>query len=147
MKTIHEDEGYETAGNNGNKLLKLNGGPETTNLTSAAVNPVPPPPQTSATVTSASASGPPPPPEATPTTAIAAPSNVVNAAAADTTTNQQQRTIKCASESGVGKILPGQPTSKKVLSKRKTTVKVADTRSVFFSFTHIIIIIFFLHQR
>ena len=64
---------------------------------------------------------------ATPTTYAAA------AAAPSATTNQpnQQRTIKCVSESGVGKILPGQPTSKKVLSKRKKAAQVAtETRLV-----------------
>ena len=115
MKTIHEDEGYETAGNNGqlNKLrTALHNGEININTTSANANQEIP-----TTITSGAAIA----NEATPN-----PTTPTAAAAAAATTNQpNQRTIKCVSESGVGKILPGQPTSKKVLSKRKPAVKVA----------------------
>ena len=61
----------------------------------------------------------------------ATPTTYAAAAAAPSATTNQQRTIKCVSESGVGKILPGQPTSKKVLSKRKKAAQVAtETRLV-----------------
>ena len=130
MKTIHEDEGYETAGNNGqNKLnLALNGPIDinnsvVTSFESTLKNPVSGAPALN-------------PEEATPT------ENAIIAGIADATPStsaegKKPRSVKCASESGVGKILPGQPSSKKVLSKKKTTltVKLAEARSVLFPYT------------
>ena len=128
MKTIHEDEGYETAGNNGqNKLRTALNGPidintsVVTSFEKSLENPANP------------VSG----------DALATPTvNAIADCTADATPStsaegKKPRSVKCASESDVRKILPGQPTSKKVLSKKKTTVtvKLAEARSVLCSYT------------
>jgi len=116
MKTIHEDEGYETAGNNNgqNKLRTALNGPidiNTSVVTSFekslenSVNPVSDGALATPTVNAIAECT----AEATPTTSAE---------------GKKPRSVKCASESDVRKILPGQPTSKKVLSKKKTTVTV-----------------------
>ena len=133
MKTIHEDEGYETAGNNGQNKLRtaLNGpvnGP--IDINTSVVNSLEKSLENSTNPVSGVAL-------ATPTV------NAIIAGTAEATPTtsaegKKPRSIKCTSESGVGKILPGQPTSKKVLSKKKTTVtvKLAEARSVLYSYTY-----------
>lgn len=133
MKTIHEDEGYETAGNNGqNKLRTTLNGPidintsvVTTSFENTLKNPVSGAPALNE--------------EATPTV------NAIIAGTAEATPStsaegKKPRSVKCSSESGVGKILPGQPSSKKVLSKKKTTltVKLAEARSVLSSYNRVV---------
>ena len=130
MKTIHEDEGYETAGNNGqNKLRTALNGP-IVDINTSVVNSLEKSLENSAN----------------PVSGVALATPTVNAIAADCTAEatpstsaegKKPRSVKCVSESDVRKILPGQPTSKKVLSKKKTTVtvKLAEARSVLCSYT------------
>ena len=134
MKTIHEDEGYETAGNNGQNKLRtaLNGpvnGP--IDINTSVVNSLEKSLENSTN----------------PVSGVALATPTVNAIAADCTAEatpstsaegKKPRSVKCVSESDVRKILPGQPTSKKVLSKKKTTVtvKLAEARSVLYSYTY-----------
>ena len=124
MKTIHEDEGYETAGNNGqNKLRTALNGP-IVDINTSVVNSLEKSLENSANPVSGVAL-------ATPTVNAIA-ECTAEATPSTSAEGKKPRSVKCVSESDVRKILPGQPTSKKVLSKKKTTVtvKLAEARSV-----------------
>ena len=131
MKTIHEDEGYETAGNNGqNKLRTALNGP-IVDINTSVVNSLEKSLENSANPVSGVALAP------TPTVNAIAADCTAEATPSTSAEGKKPRSVKCVSESDVRKILPGQPTSKKVLSKKKTTVtvKLAEARSVLCSYT------------
>ena len=131
MKTIHEDEGYETAGNNGqNKLRTALNGP-IVDINTSVVNSLEKSLENSANPVSGVALAP------TPTVNAIAADCTADATPSTSAEGKKPRSVKCVSESDVRKILPGQPTSKKVLSKKKTTVtvKLAEARSVLYSYT------------
>ena len=130
MKTIHEDEGYETAGNNGqNKLRTALNGP-IVDINTSVVNSLEKSLENSANPVSGVALA------ATPTVNAIAADCTAEATPSTSAEGKKPRSVKCVSESDVRKILPGQPTSKKVLSKKKTTVtvKLAEARSVLCSY-------------